>query len=123
VVILGGSGSVPSAVESKLKADLGNEGVVRLSGGNRYQTAAVINAAYKSSFTAGAITVTTGANFPEALAGSAFSAKIGAPLFLLQNNKTLDYAATAIKSFTFSNVYVYGGDLSLSKDTVDAHIA
>jgi putative cell wall-binding protein len=123
VVILGGGGSVPDAVESKLKAALGNDGVLRLFGGNRYQTAVAINTAYKSSFTAGAITITAGANFPDALAGSAYSAKIGAPLFLLQNTIQLDDVAAAIKGFTFSEAYVYGGESSLDNGTVDNHIA
>jgi putative cell wall-binding protein len=109
VVIIGGTGSVSQAVEDALKAKSLN--VKRLSGTSRYLTALSIYNEYKDTgiFTDNVISVTIGTNFPDALAGSAYSAKIGAPLFLLNN--TLEDAAlkAATTGIAAKTAYVYGG--------------
>jgi uncharacterized repeat protein (TIGR02543 family) len=114
------SGGISSAVENNLKSAYGVTGIKRLSGSNRYATAVVINTEYKSIFTGNAVTLTTGANFPDALAGSAYAAKIGAPLFLLQNNATLENVKSAIQGINPSAVYIFGG--AINDATVNNHI-
>ena len=67
IVILGGTGVVSETVETALAAFTGGD-VDRLSGANRFATAAAISAA---TFSPGvpAVYITTGLNFPDALAG------------------------------------------------------
>ncbi|MDR1564989.1 MAG: cell wall-binding repeat-containing protein [Oscillospiraceae bacterium] len=119
VVILGGTGSVATEVENSLKAEYGVETVERLSGDDRYETAVSIYRAYKGIFTSDAITVTTGTNFPDALAGGAFSAKIGAPLFLVGTR--LLYSSSirfAIRGVDIQKIFIYGGTSSLSDELI-----
>jgi peptidoglycan hydrolase-like protein with peptidoglycan-binding domain len=111
-------GGITEGVISNLKTAYGVTSTKRLSGGNRYTTATAINSEYKSIFTSGQITVTSGANFPDALAGSAYAAKIGAPLFLLQNNNILEDVKAAIRGIDIDIIYIFGGESSLSDKTI-----
>jgi Leucine-rich repeat (LRR) protein/putative cell wall-binding protein len=120
VVILGGSSSVSDEVKKALEDK--NIEVSRISGGNRYETALNIYNAYKDIFTGDTITITTGTNFPDALAGSAYSAKIGAPLFLLANTLNNANIRTAITSSGKEDFLVYGGSGSLSNAAVLRHV-
>ncbi|MDR1563702.1 MAG: cell wall-binding repeat-containing protein [Oscillospiraceae bacterium] len=120
VVILGGSSSVSDEVKKALEDK--NIEVSRISGGNRYETALNIYNEYKDIFTGDAITLTTGTNFPDALAGSAYSAKIGAPLFLLSDTLNSANIRTAITDSGRSEILVYGGSGSLSDAAVLKHI-
>ncbi|MDR1563703.1 MAG: cell wall-binding repeat-containing protein [Oscillospiraceae bacterium] len=120
VVILGGSSSVSDEVKKALEDK--NIEVSRISGGNRYETALNIYNEYKDIFTGDAITITTGTNFPDALAGSAYSAKIGAPLFLLSDTLNSANIRTAITDSGRSEFLVYGGSGSLSDAAVLKHI-
>jgi putative cell wall-binding protein len=113
-------GGISDTVADNLKSSYGVASTKRLSGSNRYATAVAINTEYKSIFTGGAVTLTTGTNYPDALAGSAYSAKIGAPLFLLQNGQTLGDVQAAIKELAPANVYIYGG--AVDDATVNNHI-
>jgi cell wall-associated protease len=115
IVVIGGG------ISDAAVADLGVENTSRLSGGNRYTTTVAINQAYKDIFTGDAVTLTTGTNFPDALAGSAFSAKIGAPLFLIGGVLNADVKA-AIGGFGAEEFYVYGGGSSLPDGLVLNHI-
>ncbi|MDR1564690.1 MAG: cell wall-binding repeat-containing protein [Oscillospiraceae bacterium] len=120
VVILGGSSSVSDEVKKALEDK--NIEVSRISGGNRYETALNIYNAYRDIFTGDTITITTGTNFPDALAGSAYSAKIGAPLFLLANTLNNANIRTAITSSGKEDFLVYGGSGSLSNAAVLRHV-
>lgn len=55
--------------------------VVRLAGAGRYETAAAISK-YHHPFGAASVYVSTGTNFPDALAGAAAAAREGSPLLL-----------------------------------------
>ncbi len=78
--ILGGTGVVSNAVRDELKA-FTTGSVTRLAGADRYATAAAILDARFAGYT-GPIFVATGANFPDALAGGAAAAAVGAPVIL-----------------------------------------
>ncbi|MDR1564047.1 MAG: cell wall-binding repeat-containing protein [Oscillospiraceae bacterium] len=112
-------GGISDTVADNLKSAYGVTSTKRLSGSNRYATAVAINTEYKSIFTGGAVTLTTGANYPDALAGSAYSARIGAPLFLLQNGQTLSDVNAAIQELDPNAIYIYGG--AINDDTVNNH--
>ncbi|MDR1564772.1 MAG: cell wall-binding repeat-containing protein [Oscillospiraceae bacterium] len=118
VTIVGGG--ISDAVADNLKSAYGVASTKSLSGSNRYATAVAVNAEYKSIFTGSVVTLTTGTNYPDALAGSAYSAKIGAPLFLLKNDQTLDDVQSAIQELAPHAVYIYGG--AVDDATVNNHI-
>ncbi|NNF63414.1 MAG: hypothetical protein HKN07_04070 [Acidimicrobiia bacterium] len=81
IVILGGTGAVSEAVEAELKAY--TEGpVIRLAGTDRYTTASTISA---DSFAANVpvVYISTGLNFPDALAGGPVAGISGGPILLV----------------------------------------
>jgi putative cell wall-binding protein len=83
IVIAGGTGAVSAGIESDLAATFGGADVTRLSGTNRYATAAAISAASNPDGPTPIVYVATGRNFPDALAGAALAGRDGAPLLLV----------------------------------------
>jgi putative cell wall-binding protein len=82
IVILGGTAAVSTAVENQLKGLSSN--TIRVQGVDRYATAVAISkhAFPGSSPSVPAVFVTIGTDFPDALAGAAAAAAIGAPVIL-----------------------------------------
>ena len=80
IVILGGTGVVSAAVESDLKTY--SLQVSRVAGADRYESAVAVS---KATYPNGASTayVSTGLNFPDALAGGPFAAAGNGPLLLV----------------------------------------
>jgi putative cell wall-binding protein len=81
VIILGGTGVIPDTVASSLR-NLTGATVTRLSGANRYATAAAVSAARFDPI-APAVYVAVGDNFPDALAGGPVAGRAGVPLLLV----------------------------------------
>ena len=75
VYLLGGTGAISTAVENQLKAHYSH--VIRLGGANRYATAVKIADAITPD--PANILVTTGLNFPDALAAGAAAGALDAP--------------------------------------------
>ncbi|MDR1564953.1 MAG: cell wall-binding repeat-containing protein [Oscillospiraceae bacterium] len=117
-VLLGGGSSVNDSVAVSLVN--ASVDVKRISGGNRYETSLAVYNEYKDIFTGNTISFTTGSNFPDALAGSAYSASIYAPLILLSDNTDSDDVRTAASGK--SNFIIYGGSSSLSDEAVLRHL-
>lgn len=78
IVLLGGEGAISTSVEAELRSYATTGNVRRISGPDRYATAAALSAA---TYAAGQdqVLIATGANFPDALAG----AVLGRPLLLV----------------------------------------
>ncbi len=85
-----------------------DHGVVRLAGANRFATAARISA-YHHPFGASTIFMSTGANFPDALAGAGVAAGKGAPLMLTGGTSIPAETATELDRLGPSRSYVLGG--------------
>ena len=85
---------VSETVETALAAFTGGE-VDRLSGANRFATAAAISAA---TFSPGvpAVYITTGLNFPDALAGGPAAAACGCPILLVLTDSIPGATATEL---------------------------
>jgi len=104
-----------------------------VSGPNRYETGVAINttAALASSFKKGAtdaITIATGKNFPDALAGGVFAATKSAPLFLVDGaattpNAAVEKAIVDWKVDSVGTVYVFGGLPSVSSTALTIHVS
>jgi len=83
-IVLGSTTAVSASVETALKTDLGSDKVTRLAGSNRYSTAFTV-AQYgmtKCGLGVSRIAITTGENFPDALAGGVMAGQSGTVLLL-----------------------------------------
>ncbi|MDH6182174.1 GH35 family endo-1,4-beta-xylanase/putative cell wall-binding protein [Microbacteriaceae bacterium SG_E_30_P1] len=109
VRVLGGEASVSAGVF----ADLAARGeAVRLGGADRYEAARTINA--DAFDTAERVLIATGINFPDALAGSAWAAAAGAPLFVVPGSCVTPGVLADIDELGASHVTLLGGEASLS---------
>jgi len=83
IVVLGGTAAISSSVFQQLRSYAPE--VVRVAGSNRFDTAArVSSAAFR---TADVIFVSTGRNFPDALAGGPIAGIIGSPVLLVESSR------------------------------------
>lgn len=110
-VILGGSGAISATGEAAIKKSFKN--VVRVSGSDRYETAAKLYHDFSDVFTGSGISVATGKNFPDALAGGALSAKLHMPLLLLGDSVSSSQCSI-VDTVEPDRVYVYGGTSAVS---------
>ncbi len=105
--VLGGPSVVSNGVMAALDAYTSGP-VERLSGPDRYATAAVISAA---TFSPGvdAVFVATGANFPDALAGGAAAGHVDSPLLLTRTGSLPAVVAAELARLDPDAVYILGG--------------
>lgn len=106
VIVLGGTGAIPPALESLLKATFGAGSVDRLAGAGRYETAVAV-ATYgvtDAGLDWDRLALATGQNFPDALAGGALQARRGSVL-LLTPSATLHDAVRATLTAQASTIY------------------
>lgn len=114
VTILGGAGAVSPNVENKLRTVAPS--VQRVGGADRYDTA---RQALSSTFAGhyDNVFIASGANYPDALAGSAMAGKLGVPLMITPPGGMDAATLDTLRSFSPSKVYVLGGNGAVS-DTV-----
>ncbi|MBW3665324.1 MAG: cell wall-binding repeat-containing protein [Actinobacteria bacterium] len=120
VKLLGGTAAISDAVASRIAAITG---VVpqRIAGPDRYQTAA---ATVADAFpgTVDTVYIATGLNFPDALAGSAAAAALGAPVLLVTTDTVPDATAAQLARLQPRTVKLLGGTAAIS-DAVASRIA
>jgi subtilisin family serine protease len=87
--------------------------VRRLSGANRYATAAAISAA---TYTPNVprLFIATGSGFPDALAGGAVAAQLGAPLLLVSSTSIPSATLAEIQRLKPYHIFVLGGTAVVS---------
>jgi putative cell wall-binding protein len=119
VLVLGGSGTISDAVLAKIQAAVPGATVTRISGSDRYATAAALSL---TAFPAGAPVafVASGASFPDGLAGGAAAARLGGPLLLSAPDKLPDATRDELARLAPTQVYVLGGTSSLKQAVADA---
>ncbi len=112
IVILGGTGAVSAGVATALKAYTSGS-VTRISGANRYATAAAISHAY---FAPGvpAVFVATGTNFPDALAGAAVAGHLRVPVILVTPTAIPAPADAELGRLNPGRVVILGGTGAVS---------
>ena len=104
VYVVGGTGALPASVDAAIKAT--GRTVVRISGADRYDTAALV-AEKVSNPTA--ILLATGRDFPDALAGGTAAAKMGGVLLLTNGSTLPDSSAQSLAEHATAPVYALGG--------------
>ncbi|MCS5723234.1 cell wall-binding repeat-containing protein [Herbiconiux sp. CPCC 203407] len=105
----------PNSVSEGIRTDLASVAPTkRLSGADRYEASANVNA---SAYTSSArVFLATGTKFPDALAGSAWAGKVAAPLFVVPADCVPKAVLTQIKSLGATRVTLLGGPASLSSN-------
>ncbi|WP_440709974.1 cell wall-binding repeat-containing protein [Herbiconiux sp. YIM B11900] len=111
VTVAGGPNSVSSGVLASLKSQFGSANVTRISGADRYEASLNINQdAYDTS---SRVFFATGANFPDALAGSALAGSLGAPLIVVHGDCVPQAVRLSLNGFQADRVTLLGGPASL----------
>lgn len=114
--VIGGDGVISDDMMKKAGDALGLEAgktVTRVAGKNRFATCIAVNDTFKDVLTGKAVSVATGSDFPDALAGGVFAAMNKTPLFLA--GKSLDADQTKYLTDKKANgVFVFGGTGAVS---------
>lgn len=105
VYVMGGTGAVSNAVVNAAKSYSRN--VVRISGNDRYATAAGTSKRFWP--TAPAVYIASGANFADALSGGALAAKTEAPVLLTATDGLSAATKTELRRLAPSRVIILGG--------------
>jgi putative cell wall-binding protein len=123
IVILGGTGSVSSTVESALHFYSGS--VTRIGGADRYAVAVSLSAAaYPSPAAVPVAFVATGNTFPDALSGAPLAAVKGGPMLLVPGNTLPATVAAELDRLHPQRIVILGGPGSVSpavEAALDAH--
>ena len=119
VLVLGGSGSVADAVLTKIQAAAPAAAVSRISGPDRYGTAAALSQAV---YPGGApiVFLASGTTFPDGLAGGAAAARLGGPLLLSASNALPEATRAELERLSPAQVYLLGGTGSLGQAVAEA---
>jgi len=94
----------------------------RIGGSDRYETAVLVS---QRAFPAGAATVilTSGEDYPDALAGGAAGAAIGAPVLLTRTGTLPAVVAAELDRLNPTTIVVLGGEEAVSEGVIAAAIA
>jgi putative cell wall-binding protein len=118
ITILGGTGAVSAAVSNALHAYT-DGGVFRVSGADRYTTAAFIAETYFLPRPTLAL-VATGLNFPDALAGAALAGRLWSPILLTAPTTLPSSTASGLGYLAPPEIDVLGGTGAVSNGVATA---
>lgn len=134
IYVVGGSGVIKESVFNKLTTFTDNT-TKRISGSDRYETNVQILKTFSDQLNFDSLTMASGENFPDALAGVAYGAKSSSPLLIVNNqvsDSTLSFLSEYKEAVNSEKVSVFGGqgvvnDAALKKlkyiDTVENSFA
>ena len=114
--IIGGDGVISNNMMKSIASSLGltvNKTVQRLAGKNRYLTCVAVNEKFADVLTSKTVCVSTGMDFPDALAGGVYAASQKAPLFLinhlLKKPSLLEEQTAYLKNKKANRITIFGG--------------
>ncbi len=113
IIILGGKTAISNAVQEELEEDMGLE-VRRLSGKDRYHTAALIADEFEPHETSQAV-IACGGNFPDALSAASYAAVEGFPILLTQKDELSEHVIEALEKLDIEKTIVVGGEAVVSE--------
>ncbi|HEX7195321.1 MAG TPA: cell wall-binding repeat-containing protein, partial [Candidatus Limnocylindria bacterium] len=108
IFVVGGAGVVPESIRRDLEAYASSGQAIRVSGADRYATAAAISARWYPAGPPAAF-VATGANFADALAGAPAAALRDSPLLLVTQTSIPGSTAAELNRLKPQRIYVLGG--------------
>ncbi|WP_368490044.1 cell wall-binding repeat-containing protein [Clostridium sp. BJN0013] len=109
VYIIGGQGSVKDGVINQLKSlvpSLKDNNIIRVDGQTRYDTS--LNICKYFNLDTDTAVLASGANFPDALSGSALASKLNAPV-ILTDGSDISNQKTFIDEKAYKNIILLGG--------------
>ena len=112
IAIAGGPNSVSAGIEQALNGLGAPGGVLRLAGTDRFEASQTIN--HDAFPAANQVFVATGLNFPDALAGGAFAARVHAPLYVVPGTCVPQSTLADIKALNPAQMTILGGPNSVS---------
>ena len=117
VIVVGGTSAVSDSV-------VDTYGATRLAGGNRYATSvAIAEYAVENGYLSwDGVAITTGTNYPDALAAAALQGDKGSVL-LLVSDKTYETVFASIDADSVTNATIIGGTSAVSQTIRDAFAA
>lgn len=126
VTVVGGPAAVPERVVADIR-ELGID-VVRIAGADRWETAAALAWEWPTPAPsdddavsrARPVALASGTDFPDALAGSAHAARIGAPLLLTAADDLPTATRRVLQGPDVDQVIVYGGAAAIAAGPVSA---
>jgi putative cell wall-binding protein len=124
LVVLGGTARISADVEAALAAYTDGQ-VTRLAGGDRYATAVAVSAATFGQSVLDptpTVVVTTGLDFPDALAGGAAAGRLGGPVLLVPHDALPAQVADEIRRLGPETILIIGGEAAVSA-AVEADLA
>ncbi len=116
IFVLGGPTTVSYGIEESLRNNLTPRlGVGRITGNNRFETSAYVNV---QAFTTkgNPVILTSGLNYPDALSGGTFAARIGGAVFTVPGTCLPLETVRAIASLRPSEVYILGAPPLMARD-------
>jgi glucose/arabinose dehydrogenase len=117
--VIGGTGVISESVRTALQPYASSGQVIRVSGGDRYGTAAAIaNRWYAPGVQAAFVAV--GTNFADALAGAPAAALRDSPLLLVRSSSIPASTAAALNDLDPQRIYVLGGTAVISPSVASA---
>ncbi|NMM63770.1 alpha/beta fold hydrolase [Clostridium sp. P21] len=111
IYVIGGSSSISSGIEDKLKQI--SKDIVRIQGKDRYETSMNICKYFDENLDN--VIIASGEAFPDALSGTALSAKLKAPIVITDGNN-ISSIKEYIKNRNFRKVIILGGEGTVSKN-------
>ncbi len=114
IVILGGTGVVSAGVATQLRRY--SSTVIRMSGADRYATAAKV--AGDSFESAGTMFIANGLGFPDALAGGPSAGAFGGPLLLVSGTSVPTPTSQQLQWFQPARIFVVGGPAVVSNSVI-----
>ncbi|WPC44509.1 alpha/beta fold hydrolase [Clostridium sp. JS66] len=111
IYVIGGSSSISSGVEDKLKQI--SKDVVRIQGKDRYETSMNICKYFDENLDN--VVIASGEAFPDALSGTALSAKFKAPIVITDGNN-INTVKEYIENRKFKKIIILGGEGVVSKN-------
>ncbi|WP_131105977.1 cell wall-binding repeat-containing protein [Ornithinimicrobium sufpigmenti] len=116
VVVLGGDGAVEDAVLAEAAA-LTGAAVDRLSGTNRYGTAAAVAAEFGA--TGERVFVAVGLDYPDALSAAARAGALDSPVLLVRPDEIPSATTHALDDLAPSQITLLGGEGVVTKEVMD----
>ena len=121
VEVVGGAAAIADAVLTQARALLDPAAVVeRISGPDRYGTAAAVSARAFETGKGGTVLVASGEDFPDAVAAAPAAAMSGAPLLLVAHDYLPTKTATELVRLRPARVVVVGSTASVSAAVLTA---
>lgn len=117
IIVLGGTGAVSQEAEDVLTG-MGLT-VERISGANRFETAALIAARVAPEGSARAALV-NGLDFPDALSVAAYAARSGVPILMTRSDAMPDATVQAFEALGITETIVIGGSGVVSDEVMAA---